>query len=226
MGYLYTPESALFMLADGMGGHVSGELAAQIALETMAKAFQAQAHPVIPNPPGFLSKTLLQAHHDILSFGSEAGMEHAPRTTLVALLVQAGQAVSVHCGDSRLYWVRDDKMLKRTLDHSYVEQGPLPNHPSSDYLIKLVNRNVLYTCLGSPVKPIYEVSASMSLERGDKFLLCSDGLWGALKDEEVISTLAAQVVTQSVPRLIEMALHKGGRYGDNVTGIGVEWHGE
>ena len=223
MGYLYTPESALFVVADGMGGHANGELAAQIALETMTKAFQAQAHPVIAEPRDFLSKALLQAHHDILRFTTEAGLDDSPRTTLVALLVQAGEAMWIHCGDSRLYWIRDAQLEKRTLDHSYAEQMPQGSNQRAEYLSKVANRNVLFTCLGSPTKPIYDISPTMSLKRGDKFLLCSDGLWGSLKDSDILETLTVASVSLSVPRLIDLAMQRGGVYSDNVTAIGVEW---
>ncbi len=223
MGYLYTPEAALFVVADGMGGHANGEIAAQIALETMTKAFQAQAHPVIAEPREFLIKALLQAHHEILRFSNEAGMNDSPRTTLVALLIQGGEAMWVHCGDSRLYWARGAQLEKRTVDHSYAEQKPDGSKNSAEYLAKVANRNVLFTCLGSPTKPIYDVSASASLKRGDKFLLCSDGLWGSLQEGEIVEALTVASVTQSVPRLIELAMHRGGIYSDNVTAIGVEW---
>ncbi len=223
MGYLYTPEAAFFVVADGMGGHAHGELAAQITLETMTKAFQAQAHPVIADPREFLIKALLQAHHEILHFSNEAGMDDSPRTTLVALLIQGGAAMWIHCGDSRLYWVRGDQLEKRTLDHSYAEQMPQGSNISAEYLAKVANRNVLFTCLGSPTKPIYDISASMSLQPGDKFLLCSDGLWGLIKEGEITEALAVTSVAKSVPRLIEMAMQRGGIYCDNVTCIGVEW---
>jgi PPM family protein phosphatase len=223
MGYLYTSESALFVVADGMGGHANGELAAQIALETMTKAFQAQAHPVIAEPRDFLSKALLQAHHEILRFTSEAGLDDSPRTTLVALLVQAGEAMWIHCGDSRLYWVRGKQLEKRTLDHSYAEQMLHGSKNSSEYQSKVANRNVLFTCLGSPTKPIYDVSPNVTLKRGDKFLLCSDGLWGSLQDPDIVKTLSVANVALGVPRLIELAMQRGGVYSDNVTAIGVDW---
>jgi len=223
VGYLYTPESALFVVADGMGGHAHGEIAAQIALDTMAKAFQEQALPIVGNPKDFLSKALLQAHHQILRFSTESGMPDSPRTTLVALLIQAGEAMWIHCGDSRLYWIRDEKLEQRTVDHSYAEQVPKDFNGTADSLSKAANRNVLFTCLGSPTKPIYDISKATSLKRGDKFLLCSDGLWGSLKEPDIVETLASVNVSLGVPRLIELALLYGGVYGDNVTGIGVEW---
>jgi PPM family protein phosphatase len=223
MGYLYTSEAALFVVADGMGGHANGELAAQITLETMTKAFQAQAHPVIADPREFLIKAVLQSHHEILQFSNDAGMDDSPRTTLVALLIQNGEAMWVHCGDSRLYWVRGNQLQKRTIDHSYAEQTPIGSKHNAEYLSKVVNRNVLFTCLGSPTKPIYDVSPSMKLEPGDKFLLCTDGLWGVMKDADVVETLAVTSIAQSVPRLIDLSMQLAGTYGDNVTAIGVDW---
>ena len=223
MGYVYTPQSALFVVTDGMGGHANGDLAAQIAIETLTELFSSQAHPILTDASEFLSKGVLQAHHQILHFSNERGMSDAPRTTLVALLLQEGRATWVHCGDSRLYWLRDGGLVKRTLDHSYAEQNPYGDNASADYLAKVTNRNVLFTCLGSPSKPIFDVSPSVPVQHGDKFLLCSDGLWGDLTDKEMINMLGSTTVVQSVPRLIDLALQRGGPYCDNVTGIGIEW---
>ena len=227
MGYTYTRESALFVVADGMGGHAHGELAAQLALESLTTAFQAQAHPLIADPRAFLSQALLAAHHAILQFSYEHGMADSPRTTLVALVVQEGKAYWAHCGDSRLYWFRSDQMQTRTLDHSYVEQKPQGMKPASmtsaEYLAKLANRNVLFTCLGAPTKPIYDVSQAVALKHGDRFLLCSDGLWGQFSDAEILDFYVTDTVPHSTSFLIDLALKRGGVYCDNVTAIGLEW---
>jgi len=225
MGYTYTRSAALFVVADGMGGHAHGELAAQIALETFTEYFKQQAHPSLVDPREFLSKALLLAHHQILRFSNEHGMADSPRTTLVALVIQNGEANWVHCGDSRLYWLRDMQLVKRTVDHSYVEQKPQGANVTAEMLARIANRNVLFTCLGSPTKPIFEVSPSVALDHGDKFLLCSDGLWSTIREQEMVEVMCASQVVQSVPSLIDMALHNGGRHSDNVTAIGLEWEG-
>ena len=162
MGYCYTRDAALFVLADGMGGHAEGEVAAQLALQTMAAQFQQQAQPTIKKPADFLSDSLLAAHHRIVRYAGEKGLPDTPRTTLVAALVQKGHAIWVHCGDSRLYVVREGKILLRTRDHSYMEQGEF-------FAVKTenINRNVLFTCLGSPSRPVFDVSLPMRLH-----LLC------------------------------------------------------
>ena len=86
-----------------------------------------------------------------------------------------------------------------------------------------VNRNVLFTCLGSPTKPIYDITGPVYLEQGDRLLLCSDGLWGTLSDEEITKQLARQPVSHAVPELVEEALRKAGDSSDNVTVVALEW---
>ena len=218
MGYCYTRESGLFVLADGMGGHPEGEVAAQIALQTTSALYQKQARPSIENTGEFLASALMAAHHQIIRYASEKGMLDTPRTTLVAAILQGGAATWVHCGDSRLYVVREGKLLTRTRDHSYAEQ-------QSAGIIKLehVNRNILFTCLGSPTKPVFDTTGPIILQQGDRILLCSDGLWGSLSDEQIVEQLAAKIISDAVPDLVENALRIGGERGDNVTVLAMEW---
>jgi serine/threonine protein phosphatase PrpC len=217
MGYCYTRESGLFVLADGMGGHPEGEVAAQLALETISKLYQREAKPQIQDPAEFLSDALMAAHRQIIRYATTKGMLDTPRTTLVAAILQGGEATWVHCGDSRLYVVRDAKLLMRTKDHSYLEQ-------QNAGVIKIdhKNRNILFTCLGSPIKPVFD-KACITLMQGDKLLLCSDGLWGTLSDDQVVHKLAARGVSQAVPDLVESALRAGGQHCDNVTVVALEW---
>ncbi len=218
MGYCYTRQSGLFVLADGMGGHPDGEVAAQLALQTVSALFQKEARPTLADTQGFLRYSLMAAHHQIIRHAGDSGMLDTPRTTLVVAVVQDGRACWIHCGDSRLYVVRDGALLTRTRDHSYHERQDvglmLPNH---------VNRNVLFTCLGSPVRPVFEVSVPMKLETGDKILLCSDGLWGTVDDDEIVRQLATHSVADAVPDLVESALRNGGPKCDNVTVLALEW---
>ena len=218
MGYSYTRESALFVLADGMGGHPKGEVAAQIAIQTVSSMFQRQARPALKNVPEFLSAALLGAHHQLLRYSNERAMLDTPRTTLVVAVVQDGCAHWIHCGDSRLYLVRDAELLMRTRDHSYQElrNGVAPG-------LERVNRNVLFTCLGSPTKPLFDVAGPVLLEQGDRLLLCSDGLWGTLDDDTIADELGNKTVSQAVPQLVESALRKAGDSSDNVTVVAMEW---
>ncbi len=219
MGYCYTRHSGLFVLADGMGGHPEGEVAAQLALQTVSALYQKEARPQVRHPGEFLAGALMAAHHQIVRYAGERGMLDTPRTTLVAGLVQGGAATWVHCGDSRLYLVRNGQLLTRTRDHSYLEQ-----HQAGVVRMGVtLNRNILFTCLGSPTKPVYDVTGPVPLQQGDKLLLCSDGLWGSLSDAEIVRQLADKPVHDAVPDLVEAALRAGGPHSDNVTVIAVDW---
>jgi PPM family protein phosphatase len=125
----------------------------------------------------------------------------------------------VHCGDSRLYVVRGNELLTRTRDHSYLEQQ------SGAGVVRMdrINRNILFTCLGSPTKPVFDITGPVTLQQGDKILLCSDGLWGSLSDIDIVRDLSLKPVSEAVPDLVEAALRNGGEHCDNVTVIALEW---
>jgi serine/threonine protein phosphatase PrpC len=218
MGYCYTRESGLFVLADGMGGHPEGEVAAQLALQTISALYQREARPIVRDPSEFLATALMAAHHQIIRYASEKGMLDTPRTTLVAAILQGTSATWVHCGDSRLYVVRGGELLTRTRDHSYLEQ-----HSAGVITLERINRNILFTCLGSPTKPVFDISGPIVLQEGDKMLLCSDGLWGTVEEPDIVRHLSARPVADAVPELVELALRNGGATCDNVTVIALEW---
>ncbi|MBI5278601.1 MAG: serine/threonine-protein phosphatase [Burkholderiales bacterium] len=218
MGYCYTRESGLFLLADGMGGHPEGEVAAQLALQTVSALYQKEARPVVKDVTEFLTTALMAAHHQIIRYASERGMLDTPRTTVVACIVQGTQATWVHCGDSRLYVVRGGELLTRTRDHSYIEQ-----QNAGVIRMDRINRNILFTCLGSPTKPVFDVTGPVPLQQGDRIMLCSDGLWSSLPDGDIVRHLTEKPVAEAVPDMVEDALRTGGEHCDNVTVIAMQW---
>ncbi len=224
MGYCFTREAGLFALADGMGGHPEGEVAAQIALQTLAALFQQDARPVLDDPQQFLQDTVVIAHQQLLRYAASKGLSDTPRTTVVACIIQGNQAWWAHCGDSRLYLVRNGKLIARTRDHSYSELQEALGRVGRG--TEAFNRNVLFTCLGSPGKPMVDCQGPLVLEGGDRFLLCSDGLWGSVEDHEIVQHMADQAISESTPDLVEEALRRGGERCDNVTVLSVEWEGE
>jgi PPM family protein phosphatase len=148
-------------------------------------------------------------------------MLDTPRTTLVAAIVQGTSATWVHCGDSRLYVVRNGELLTRTRDHSYLEQQN--GAPAGVVRMDRINRNILFTCLGSPTKPVFDVTGPVALQQGDKILLCSDGLWSSVPDQDIVNALSAKPVSDAAPDLVETALRNGGDHSDNVTVVALEW---
>jgi len=228
MGYCYTRDAGLFALADGMGGHPEGEVAAQLTLHTLAALFQRQAKPRLPDPHSYLFDGISIAHQQLLNYSRDKHLSDTPRTTVVACVLQDGVSHWAHCGDSRLYLVRGGKLIARTRDHSYLElQEALARHGSMEMPgVSRFNRNVLFTCLGSPGKPMIDIQGPIRHEPGDRVLLCSDGLWGSLGDDEIVALLSHLPLSVAVPELVEQALRKGGPRCDNTTVLAVEWEGE
>jgi serine/threonine protein phosphatase PrpC len=221
MGYCYTRDAGLFALADGMGGHPEGEVASQLALQTLAALFQRDAKPMLAEPLKFLHEAIIAGHHQLLRYATEKALIDTPRTTVVACLMQGNAAYWAHCGDSRLYLVRGDKLVARTRDHSYSELQETLSQvvPVGERF----NRNVLFTCLGSPGKPVVDTAGPLLLQPHDRVLLCSDGLWGSVSDAVITEHLASRPISDAVPDLVELALRNGGAKSDNVTVLTAEW---
>lgn len=225
MGYCFTRDALLLVLADGMGGHQHGEIASTIAMQTLSMMFQMGARPYIKKPERFLEEALQQAHRDILAYTARHGLPESPRTTVVACLVQHNCAVWAHCGDSRLYWVRRNRVLAQTRDHSHLEYLIAKGLASPAERATHPDRNKLYNCIGASTAPRIELSRQASLEAGDVLLLCSDGLWSMVPDAEIVQKLATQTVVQAVPELVSMAVAIGGPRADNTTALAISWQG-
>jgi serine/threonine protein phosphatase PrpC len=223
MGYCYTSHAGLFAVADGMGGHPEGEVAAQLSLKALAARFQREAQPTLADPARFLYESFIAAHQQLLRYATGRSMPDTPRTTLVACVIQDGSAWWAHCGDSRLYLQRAERLLTRTRDHSYQEiQGTLAALvPEAEKL----GRNVLFTCLGSPGTPVIDNAGPVLLLPGDRLTLCTDGVWAPLGDEAIVRLMRAGPVSQAVRALVDNALRESGRRSDNVTVLGLEWEG-
>ena len=121
IAHCYSRDALLMLVADGMGGHLHGEVAAQIAVQRIAGRFQAEARPLLPDPQLFLARAIEHAHQAILDHALDRQLPEAPRTTLVACVIQRGAAYWAHAGDSRLYLLRRGHLVTRTRDHSRTQ---------------------------------------------------------------------------------------------------------
>ena len=225
MGYCFTRDALLLVLADGMGGHLHGEIAATIAMQTLSMMFQMQARPTIKKPERFLEEALTQAHRDIHAYAARHNLADTPRTTIVACLVQHNCALWVHCGDSRLYWVRGNKVLACTRDHSHLEYLIDKGRASPADRAGHPDRNKLYNCLGAQTPPRVDIAQQVGLQTGDVLLLCSDGLWSSVPEAEIVGKLATRSVVQAVPELVASAVARGGPRCDNTTALAIAWQG-
>jgi serine/threonine protein phosphatase PrpC len=216
-------EAVLLVLADGMGGTQRGEVAADIALEVMLRAFRAAAAPVVADPAAFFQATMTEAHEAILDYARAQGLWDPPGSTCVACLVQRDTAWWAHIGDSRCYMLRGGEIVRRTRDHSLFQELVDRGSIHSDSAGFHPERGVLTSCLGGFEQPRPDLAAPVALAPGDIILLCSDGLWGQLPDERLVDALVRPPLAGALDALAKAAESESGRLSDNVTAIAVRW---
>jgi serine/threonine protein phosphatase PrpC len=219
------PDSILLALADGMGGHPKGEMAAQILMDNARKAFLTSRKP-ISNPRFFLSGLMEMSHREILDFGSKQEPPIEPRTTGVLCLVQDDNAYWAHIGDSRLYIMRNGVIHLRTDDHSYVEHLRQQGLISAAQVHTHKFRNYVTRCLGgSNNRPVAELSGPHELQEGDVVLLCSDGFWGPLSERPMVDSLYKQQASlvKNIATLANQAASTSHPESDNVTVVALKW---
>jgi len=223
IAYCYSRGALLMLVADGMGGHLHGETAAQIAVQFITQAFRRDAKPRLPDPRLFLRQTITGAHHAIIRNADDAGLPEAPRTTCVACVVQDNAACWAHAGDSRLYHIRDGRVLGQTKDHSLVQQLVDRGRIREEAVAAHPARNRIFNCLGSQRPPQVDLSHAARLNAGDTLLLCSDGLWNPLSTKRISSAMLAMDIMQAVPELLDEAERRAGRECDNLSAIAMTW---
>ena len=228
VAWLATDDAVLMVVADGMGGHLQGEVAAQLAIDTITERFRAAAKTRLVDPAQFLAAALQQAHESIVRHAADCRipLHAAPRTTCIACVVQDGQVNWAHAGDSRLYLIhsrakgdagfvrtRDHSLVQRMVDDGIIESGQAASHPL---------RNRVFSCLGGDLMPSVEVSRAVSLQDGDVIALCTDGAWAPL-GEKLVRELGRASLTTSVPHLLDAAEQAAGPQADNLTLIAMRW---
>jgi len=206
------PESGFFALADGMGGHQAGEIAAKEAIEQLLRAFHPGKDPVLA-----MHRAIAHANQSVFDKGRSADHLHGMGTTLCCLYWGPSQIVYAHIGDSRIYRYRSAKLEQLTQDHSLFSRWQRLGKPSH---ISYPYKNVITRAIGTARKVVPEISIT-PFEPGDLFLLCSDGLSDALSPQDI-----EQVIERSdsleimATRLIEKAKIKGSH--DNITVLLVQ----
>lgn len=223
LGHWRTPEAVLLVLADGMGGHAHGEVAAELTMRHIAAAFKHEAQPRLANPDLFLFRAVGRSHGMLLREARALGLPQSPRTTVVACVIQEGRAYWSHVGDSRLYLVRKGEVLVRTRDHTRVQElidaGRLREEDAATH----PERNRLLQCVGGAQAPRISPTSHARLERDDIVLLCSDGLWGPLRERQIIAGLESGPLAEAVARLCALAQERAGPDSDNVSAVALAW---
>jgi serine/threonine protein phosphatase PrpC len=223
IGYWRTPESVLLVVADGMGGHVQGEVAANLATDFFGAAFQREAKPRLANPSEFLTRQVGVAHAEILAEAQRRGLAESPRTVIVACVIQEGQAHWIHVGDCRLYLFRKGRVVARTRDHTRVQQLVDEGRIREEAATSHPERNQLLQCLGGYLPPRPDVASTTPLEKDDILLLCSDGFWAPLTQRQMLNALLSRELKEAVPELMTLAEARAGDGCDNVSVLALTW---
>lgn len=205
---------ALAVVADGMGGHTGGALAAEQVVHT-AKTNLDQFATAEESSQRMLENSMREAHTMIKA--SRFMNEKDPHSTAVMLLLQPGRVTWGHCGDSRLYHFRGKKLVGRTIDHSYVEHLLAAGKITQEQALNHPNRNVLLASLGGQDDPKITLAEVTEPAAGDAFVLCSDGLWAYFDDEELGSLVADNSARQACEILIDKARQRAKGSGDNLS---------
>lgn len=218
--------AALLVVMDGMGGHAEGARAAQTALQVLVETFWHTPQPLL-DPLGFLHLTLGRAHEEVVRLGTKLPVEHRPRATCAVCLVQDASAYWAHIGDSRMYHLRQGRILARTRDHSHVEllvrEGMITEEQSHNHPM----RNFVESCLGGdPIIPEMTLAPRRALQPNDLLLACTDGLWSGLQDAEIAAAFGPGApLREELQRLAACAIESLGVASDNTSGAVLRWLG-
>ncbi len=214
---LHSREAVLLAVADGMGGHLHGELASQMVIDTLSHLFSLTMRPRAADPARFLQDALDEVQHALVRLALSRRFPEVPSTTVVAALVQDDKLYCAWAGDSRLYLFEHGMVSWRTQDHSTVQR--LLDKGLIDEAEALVHpeRNRIYSCLGGTDSPLIGQAGPLPLSAGSTLLLCSDGVWSQMNDTELARALSARALMQVVPALLQVAERRGGAGSDNLS---------
>jgi serine/threonine protein phosphatase PrpC len=204
-------DGALFVVADGMGGHAAGEVASTVAVQTMTETYFEAAHGEVLQG---LAQAIKQSNEAILTIARENAGRTGMGTTLVAAVLCQGILYVANIGDSRAYLLRNGKLRQLTEDHSWVAEQVRAGILTEEQARNHVHRNVITRSLGTQANVTADVFVEPARE-GDVLLLCSDGLHGYVSDAVIAETLGSLSTEEAAQRLIDLANEAGGP--DNIT---------
>lgn len=207
----------LFVVADGMGGHLAGEIASKMACDIIQKGVKEGNRK---NPFPLLKRLFEDANRKIYAEGTLDPHRTGMGTTLTVLYMKGNKGYIVHVGDSRAYKIDKTRITKLTLDHSLVEKLLREGAISVEEARHHPKKNILYQSVGVYGEINPQLVGPFTLKEGDSLVLCTDGLTDYVEEEEIkniASTLSAEA---AVDRFIKLANERGG--GDNITVIVIK----
>ncbi|RLS40360.1 MAG: serine/threonine-protein phosphatase [Planctomycetota bacterium] len=209
----------LFVVADGMGGHAVGDLASRIAVDTLPHAYFKGDAPSVENR---LREAIISANKAINSRGRENREFEGMGTTCSVLSLSECGAMVGHVGDSRVYRVRKARIEQLTFDHSLQWEMIRLGRATPENVELFHPRNVITRCLGPDPVVQVDIEGPFSVEAGDFFLLCSDGLTNHVSDTEIGQIVGSMPPTESSRLLINLANCRGGSDNSTVIVVGID----
>ena len=203
----------LALVADGMGGYEGGQEASRLAVETIEDIYDQES---ANDPRDALLKGFRAAHERIREYAEAHPEFQGMGTTCTALALNDLHLYFAHVGDSRLYLVRGDTILRLTRDHSYVgrlvESGVLRSEEAERH----PQRHILTAALGAGADVAADSPTSpLALENGDVLILCTDGLWSLVQEPEILSVVSSRDASSACAELVKLARQRSGP--DNIT---------
>jgi serine/threonine protein phosphatase PrpC len=219
--------AALLVVVDGMGGHADGARAAQVTQQVITESFWHTPQPLF-DPLGFLHLALGRAHEEVVRLGAQLPLEQRPRATCAVCVVQQHASWWAHVGDSRIYHMRAGRLVTRSRDHSHVELLLREGLINAEQAHTHPMRNYVECCLGGdPILPEMSLARRRAMEPNDVLLVCTDGLWGGLKDEEIVSEMTSPgALREKLVKLGERAIKRSGNGSDNTSAAALRWLGD
>lgn len=208
-------KGALFIVADGMGGHAAGEVASEIAVDTISNVYYMDDNEDVAGP---LLSAIKRANVAIFQRAAENMLRSGMGTTCVAAVLRGNMAYIANVGDSRAYLIRQGQARQVSQDHSWVAEQVRAGLLTEDQARTHAQRNVITRCLGTQSDVEVDVFRE-PVQEGDILVLCTDGLSGLISDEELMRIVERSVPQESVYHLVERANENGGP--DNITAIVV-----
>jgi PPM family protein phosphatase len=203
----------LLVVADGMGGHQAGEVASALAAQTVSDEYFHTPDSTITSS---LEKSFRVANERIYLKSTSDAAFHGMGTTCTAMVIAGEEIFYAHAGDSRAYHISNGAIRQVTQDHTYVQELVNAGEISQAEAAVHPKRNILTNAMGT--KPVLRVDAGRHPDRlgdGDVVLLCSDGLYDYLSDEELLSMLDNRTLAQAAKEMVDTAKQRGGH--DNIT---------
>lgn len=209
----------LFIVADGMGGHSAGEIASQEAIKKLIE-YVLERDVIGSDYSSFLKKATEYANYQTYIKSVKGKGLRGMGTTFTCVTIMNNKAYCTHIGDSRLYICRNEELIQKSIDHTFIHEMVATGKLTEEEALVHPHRNMITKAVGISANVEADVF-EIDIVNGDIFLMCSDGLTGMLTDEEILKVLVTNDdIEQKTEKLVQLSLENGGV--DNVTVILLE----